>query len=136
MNELWYSFFELFSGHIYQPVSTPMPYLSKKAWACVTEISIAGSEESWRKNPRGVRKSTSFVLSSVIAMCLRYPGFFALRALKSFDRIVFLEIALYSMCTILDIVKLKRFKKKKKYTTILGAMSFSKTTYAFSFKRF
>ena len=25
----------------YQPVSTPMPYLSKKAWACVTEISIA-----------------------------------------------------------------------------------------------
>lgn len=64
-----------------------------------------------RKNPRGVRKSTSFVLSSVIAMCIRYPGFFALRALKSFDRIVFLEIALYSMCTILDIVKLKRFKK-------------------------
>lgn len=38
-------------------------------------------------------------------------------------------------CTILDIVKLKRFKKKK-YTTILDAMSFSKTTYAFSFKRF
>ena len=38
-------------------------------------------------------------------MCIRYPGFFALRALKSFDRIVFLEIALYSMC------KLKRFKK-------------------------
>lgn len=34
-----------------------------------------------------------------------YPGFFALRALKSFDRIVFLEIALYY------IVKLKRFKK-------------------------
>lgn len=30
---------------------------------------------------------------------------------RDFDRIVFLEIALYSMCTILDIVKLKRFKK-------------------------
>nr|DAX47942.1 MAG TPA: hypothetical protein [Bacteriophage sp.] len=30
-------------------------------------------------------------------MCLRYPGFFALRALKSLERIVFLEIALYSM---------------------------------------
>ena len=64
------------------------------------------------RNPRGVRKSTSFVLSSVVATCIRYPGFFALRALKSFDRIVFLEIALYSMCTILDIVKLKKLQKR------------------------
>lgn len=47
-------------------------------------------------------------------MCIRYPGFFALRALKSFDRIVFLEIALYSMCTILDIVKLKKLQKKER----------------------
>lgn len=51
------------------------------------------------------------LLWSYLPACFNSDAVRVVEGYRDFDRIVFLEIALYSMCTILDIVKLKRFKK-------------------------